>query len=477
MGALTAPDGFMTVADVAASLRRSQPTIRRLIADGKLPARRVGRAYRVRQSDVARLVADELVASSPPPPDITPLPASLCEQLLSPREVADLLDETEETVRRWLEYRVLPGFKGADGEWVVRRVDLIPWARPLLDAEALDALERSNDGPGLDAVQDLTAMGEFFSSRLAAQDFERRARIQPLFHYTSADTALDAILATGTLRLSPPAGMNDPFESEALWPSYSILDEDRRDEFDTSAMLTLTEEINGLLRNRCRLACLSRSGLWDWGGPVGFGDGYARARMWAQYGDLHAGVCLAFDQERLRTSFKATFGGRAEITAYAAAVRYRSDREPSRGLQFRWPEISEDVEASIDFLFPAVVADLYFTKAWDWSTETEYRLLVRGRVHDHEYLDITESLTGIFLGPRFPRHRLPDLKARCRPIWDAGRVYQIKWREWMPLALPIGEPEASEFPGWRVPDPPVDLDGQPQALPEANAAPAEPASS
>ena len=96
--------------------------------------------------------------------------------------MADLLDETEETVRRWLEYRVLPGVKGADGQWVVRRVDLIPWARPLLESQALDALERSGDGSGLDAVDDLIAMGECFSSRLAAQDFERRARIQRLFH-------------------------------------------------------------------------------------------------------------------------------------------------------------------------------------------------------------------------------------------------------------------------------------------------------
>jgi excisionase family DNA binding protein len=474
---LTASDGFMTVADAAAMLRRSERTIRRLIADGRLPAQRAGRAYRIRRSDVDRLIADELVASSAPPPDISPLPASLREQLFSPREVADLLNQTDETVRRWLEYGALSGFKGADGEWIVRRVDLIPWARPLLESEALDALERPTDGPGVDAVQDLIAMEDFVSSRLAAQDFERRARIQPLFHYTSADTALDAILANGSLRLSPPAGVNDPFESGALWPSYSILDEARREEFDTTAMRALTDEINGLLRDRCRLACLSRSGLWDWGGPIGFGDGYVRARMWAQYGDLHAGVCLAFDQDRLRTSFTATFGSRAEITAYAAPVRYRSDREPSRGLQFRWPEITEDVEGSIDFLFPAMVADLYFTKAWDWSTETEYRFLVRGRVGDHEYLDITDSLTGIFLGPRFPQHRLPDLKARCRPVWDAGRVYQIKWREWMPVALPVAGLQVGNWPGWRVPDPPVDLDTQSLPPPDANPPPAEPASS
>jgi excisionase family DNA binding protein len=85
----------MTVADVAAMLRRSERTIRTLIADGKLPAQRVGRAYRILRSDVDRLVANELVASSPPPPDISPLPESLREQLFSPREVADLLDETE----------------------------------------------------------------------------------------------------------------------------------------------------------------------------------------------------------------------------------------------------------------------------------------------------------------------------------------------------------------------------------------------
>jgi hypothetical protein len=240
-----------------------------------------------------------------------------------------------------------------------------------------------------------------------------------------------------------------------------MADEERRDELDVDALLALTGEISRLLRDRCRLACLSRSGLWDWGGPVGFGNGYARARMWAQYGNLHAGVCLAFDQERLQASFRATFGHRDDLTAYAAPVRYRTDREPSRGLQFRLPEITEDVERHIDFLFPAMVADLYFTKAWDWSTETEYRFVVRGQVDDYEYLDITDSLTGVFVGPRFPRRRLPDLKERCGPLWEADRVYQINWREWMPTAFPAKDLEHNDRPSWRLPDPPVDLDVQP----------------
>lgn len=163
-------------------LIRSERTVRRWIADDKLPAHRVGRTVRIRQSDVDRL-ADQLVAASPPPPEIVPIPASLRKQLFSAREVADLLDAAEETVTRWLEHGMLPGFRGPDGGWIVRRVDLTPWARPLLKSDALDALERSPGDSGVASVQDLLAMAGFFSSRIAAQDFERRARMQLLFHY------------------------------------------------------------------------------------------------------------------------------------------------------------------------------------------------------------------------------------------------------------------------------------------------------
>jgi excisionase family DNA binding protein len=47
----------MTVAEVAATMRVSNMTVYRLIKGGELPALRVGKNYRVRESDVDRYLA------------------------------------------------------------------------------------------------------------------------------------------------------------------------------------------------------------------------------------------------------------------------------------------------------------------------------------------------------------------------------------------------------------------------------------
>jgi excisionase family DNA binding protein len=45
----------MTIADVADAIRFSQRGVRKLVADGRLPAYRIGRQLRFRESDVRAL--------------------------------------------------------------------------------------------------------------------------------------------------------------------------------------------------------------------------------------------------------------------------------------------------------------------------------------------------------------------------------------------------------------------------------------
>lgn len=49
---------FMTVGEVASSLRVSSMTVYRLINSGELPAVRIGRSFRVRTDDLDRYLAD-----------------------------------------------------------------------------------------------------------------------------------------------------------------------------------------------------------------------------------------------------------------------------------------------------------------------------------------------------------------------------------------------------------------------------------
>ena len=51
-------DSFLTVAEVAETLKLNQQTVRNWIDQGSLPALRVGRRVRIRRSDLERVLAE-----------------------------------------------------------------------------------------------------------------------------------------------------------------------------------------------------------------------------------------------------------------------------------------------------------------------------------------------------------------------------------------------------------------------------------
>lgn len=60
-------DCLLTVGEVAAVMRVSNMTVYRLIKDGELAAIRVGKNYRIRESDVERYLSERAVVRSDPP--------------------------------------------------------------------------------------------------------------------------------------------------------------------------------------------------------------------------------------------------------------------------------------------------------------------------------------------------------------------------------------------------------------------------
>lgn len=55
---------FLTVAEVAATLKLNQQTVRNWIEQGSLPALRVGRRVRIRRSDFERLLTDSYTGTA-----------------------------------------------------------------------------------------------------------------------------------------------------------------------------------------------------------------------------------------------------------------------------------------------------------------------------------------------------------------------------------------------------------------------------
>ncbi|MGH2706204.1 MAG: helix-turn-helix domain-containing protein [Actinomycetota bacterium] len=58
-------DRLLTVREVAAMMRVSNMTVYRLIKSGQLPALRVGKNYRIRESDIDRYLSDRSVQAQP----------------------------------------------------------------------------------------------------------------------------------------------------------------------------------------------------------------------------------------------------------------------------------------------------------------------------------------------------------------------------------------------------------------------------
>lgn len=360
--------------------------------------------------------------------------------------MADLLGVSLERVESWLDLHTLPSMIGPEGRQI-RRVDLQRFAEPLIEPDVFD--QALGDDP-TEATQiiGMQAATAGLSQLFAARRFDRESRVRPLFHYTSAATALDYVLVERRLRLNPPSGMNDPFESDPYWVSFS-----GEWDGDPDELLRLSADASGELRDRCRMACLTRSGPNSWASLVGYGNGYMRARMWAQYADGHSGVCLALDHDALRMA--ARRAERSDVRLFQGPVRYRTEEDREILIQLPLTSVQENLAEFVEGMFPSVVAGLYFSKAWDWSSESEYRFLLYGDVDEYEYIDIRAALTGVFCGPRFPIARFADLRARCPELWEAGRIFRMVWRNGLATPMPVQQAD-DDLASWQIPPAPVD---------------------
>ncbi|MDQ2894947.1 MAG: helix-turn-helix domain-containing protein [Actinomycetota bacterium] len=79
-----ADDRLLSVGDVARLLSVTEPTIRVWIKDGKLRAQRAGaRFWRIRQSEVDRMLSEQAASQSLPSSGARPLTAPQARDLLS----------------------------------------------------------------------------------------------------------------------------------------------------------------------------------------------------------------------------------------------------------------------------------------------------------------------------------------------------------------------------------------------------------
>jgi hypothetical protein len=223
-----------------------------------------------------------------------------------------------------------------------------------------------------------------------------------LYHYTSAAVGLDSIVADLRLRLGLLESTNDPRESRPSYPSLTIA-EGVTDE----GLHELWDAADHLVRRATKVACFTR----DYSLPEDFVRrddlrGYAHPAMWAHYGGSHTGVCLTFSKSRLDTRMTEQLADRGDL--FSGAVEYSYD--PFNALAADAFDVEQVDEFGLDAVVARYIAtnhrSLFFRKHPDWSSELEYRWVLRDGGALPVHVNISGCLTGIVLGDAFPSNRL-----------------------------------------------------------------------
>lgn len=219
-----------------------------------------------------------------------------------------------------------------------------------------------------------------------------------IFHYTSRKTFLENILPTMKLKLSAYGKTNDPAEYKDLtFVGVGPFSDHPNAKIEKTA---LRIHLNEQIQENVRIVCFCRNE--DVKNEETENSGFAKSRMWSQYGDDHYGVCLAFNRKKLKNSIYKIIDGNDYLLDQK--VNYFNGRNifiESRTINnIKAAEIGHD--AYIKYHIIHNFNGLFFNKNSDYKDENEYRFAVYTDNLDEIFVPIEDSIIGIIVGDRFP---------------------------------------------------------------------------
>ena len=259
-----------------------------------------------------------------------------------------------------------------------------------------------------------------------------------VYHYTTAETALNHILYSGTLRFGPLSNVNDPREAKhfsfSLWKGEEGISDDEV----KRVWNIMTEGASKYLKQHIKILCVTRDTdisnmkLVD---PI-FGSkyrGYGHPRMWSQYGDNHKGICLVFDKQILDQKILSQLGKHNRILR--GDVEYQDlhlDLREQEALELDYAELKERGLEQVMAEKVERFSDIYFLrKHLDWAQEQEYRWLISSKHVDPEYVRFGTALACIILGADMDdenTQRVLDFSNR-----SGIPIYWIGWLNGLPM--------------------------------------------
>lgn len=265
--------------------------------------------------------------------------------------------------------------------------------------------------------------------------FDTPASGQYLYHYTTL-RSLGLILKSNQIKFSSLRNTNDPREYKNI-PLQGWYNKRPWNELDR------LERAESYLRDNWYLSCFCMDeDLYKHTTPtpdrIQF-RGFTKPRMWAQYGDNHAGVCMVFDRSELCQTFEKNVGKKLRH----GSVKYAStppnywsgENSPySINLQklsklFGIKYLRKHVQLYCD--------EFFFKKHPDWSTESEYRFVLEEAPNRNVFVAFNEALCGIAFGEKTKKYpKYVSKLAAC--LHSAGlSCCRLEWKGPHPEPKPI----------------------------------------
>jgi len=193
-----------------------------------------------------------------------------------------------------------------------------------------------------------------------------------------------------TLRLSPRSNSSDPIENTEHFFSYSG---GGHGEGIPADAIRLTKEVKEMLR-KTKQVCFCKNNSIEHQNGMPFPPfekyGFAKPRMWDQYGDKYKGVCLAFSLTKLLEIVQGSDikGDELNYISYADSERNHHSIELHALVRDGYDEYKKS--------YTNYLIKRLFNKHQDYIHENEYRFCsFSDGIYD--YINIKDALRGVII--------------------------------------------------------------------------------
>ena len=166
--------------------------------------------------------------------------------------------------------------------------------------------------------------------------------------------------------------------------------------------------------------------------------GFARSRMWSQYGKRHTGVCLVFDRRHLEEEFESSFDTNKKFAGRVEYQYYLESFVRSRKIKCR-NIIDHGIDEALSMQIDEYYHEYFFLKSMDYRDEHEYRLVVIVNDGDSPGLSIESSLKGVIVGIDFQSEEYERIDALAQNCNSSVERYFLSWQEGRPQLFNLWE--------------------------------------